>query len=63
MAEPTGDIVSSAVSGLCELANQSRLGIPARGLKETAAKTEHFRQRRITRAPALDRIRKHRRFL
>lgn len=38
------DTVSRAGSGVCELTNQSRLGITEEGLKETVAKTECFRQ-------------------
>ena len=48
MTEPTGDKVSSAGTGMCELTNQIRLGIQeGGGLKETGAKTEGFRQRGI----------------
>ena len=38
-------VVSWAGSDMCDLTNQSRLGIWGRGLKETGAKTERFRQR------------------
>lgn len=46
MIEKTGDTVSSAGSGMCELTNQGRLGFQeGQGLKETGAKMESVRQR------------------
>ena len=45
-------VFSGAGSSMCELTNQSRLGIWERGLKETGPKTERFRQnRRVAWAP------------
>lgn len=44
----TGETVSDAGSGVCDLTNHSRLGIRDSGLKETGAKPEHLRQRRNT---------------
>ena len=40
MTELTGDTVSSAASDMCQLTNQSRLGIQGLALKGIAAKTE-----------------------
>lgn len=40
--EPTRDMLSDAVSGVCEMTNQKRLDIWERGLTE---KAKHLRQR------------------
>ena len=46
MTEPTRDMMSSAVSGTCELTNQSRrMDMQKGGLREKNTKTERFRQK------------------